>query len=87
MVQIMADEKMVVAQPEKKDDDVKILDHYMLNANGLNVEVNIKQTTDFVPLYEVIFPGIGIATKLLLVSLRGEMINMVPIDAQRIQIK
>ena len=46
----MADEKMVVAQPEKKDDDVKILDHYMLNANGLNVEVNIKQTTDFVPL-------------------------------------
>ena len=83
----MADEKMVVAQPEKKDDDVKILDHYMLNANGLNVEVNIKQTADFVPLYEVIFPGIGIATKLLLVSLRGEMINMVPIDAQRIQIK
>ncbi len=71
-----------------KSDDVKILDHYSLNANGLHVEVDIKQTgAEFVPNYEVTFPGIGIATKLLLLSLRSEMVTMTPIDPSRIQIK
>lgn len=74
----MADDKM----------EEKVLEHYNLNANGLPVEVNIKQIpNEFVPAYEVTFPGIGVATKLLILSLRNELLSMVPIDPSRIQNK
>ena len=65
----------------------KVLDHYNLDARGLPVEVNIVSTDDFAPHYEVIFPGIGTATKLLILSLRNELLTMVPIDPAKIQIK
>ncbi len=71
-----------------KADEVKMLAHYNLNANGIPVEVNIKQIpSEFVPSYDVTFPGIGVATKLLLISLRTDLLSMVPIDTAKIQNK
>ena len=42
---------------------------------------------DFVPGYILTFPGIGSATKLLIMSLREELLSMVPIDPSRVQDK
>ncbi len=65
----------------------KVLQHYNLTANGLPIEVNIRHTDDFVPRYEVTFPGIGAATKLLILSLRAELLVLVPIDPTKSQDK
>jgi flagellar protein FlaI len=65
---------------------IKILAHYNLNANGIPIEVNIKSVdNEFVPIYEVSSPGIGVATKLLLISLRSDLLAMVTIDTAKIQ--
>lgn len=71
----------------QQQDETKVLDRYTLSANGLPVEVTIRQTADFVPRYEVAFPGIGTATKLLILSLRSELLALVPIDPTKIQEK
>ena len=39
------------------------------------------------PLYNVTFPGIGDATKLLIMSFRSELTAMVPIDPSRLEDK
>jgi flagellar protein FlaI len=62
----------------------KILEQYELNVHGMKVQIKISQTTDFVPFYAVTFPGIGLATKLLLNSLRAELTGMVPFDPSQI---
>ena len=63
-----------------------VLDHYTLSANGLPVTIDIKETSDeFVPIYEINVPGISSATKLLISSLRNELLTMVPIDPARVQ--
>ncbi len=72
---------------QDNDGETKVLLHYSLLANGLPVEINIKQTKDFVPGYNIIFPGIGTATKLLVLSLRSELLSMVPIDPSKINEK
>ena len=63
----------------------KALAEYQLDANGMVVTIQINEGRDFVPLYNVIFPGIGNATKLLIMSLRPELTSMVPIDPARIE--
>jgi flagellar protein FlaI len=61
---------------------------YELDANGLIVDVKIKDSEDeFVPLYEITVPGVGDATKVLLLSLRQEMLSLVAIDPNRVQDK
>ncbi len=76
------------AEKDSKQDVTKTLAHYNLNANGLPVEVNIQLfANEFVPTYAVTFPGIGAATKLLLLSLRTDLLSMVSIDTARIQNK
>ncbi len=64
-----------------------ILSHYAINANGIPVDVDIRQTGEFAPLYEITYQGIGVATKLLLLSLRNDLLAMVPIDVAKIQNK
>jgi flagellar protein FlaI len=60
--------------------------NYNLDVHGMRVEIKIDQTQqDFTPQYLVSFPGIGSATKLLLMSLRGELTSMVSIDPSRVQ--
>ncbi len=59
----------------------KVLAEYALDVHGMKVQIKITQTEDFVPFYSVTFPGIGMATKLLLSSLRSELTSMVPLEA------
>ena len=61
------------------------LDSYDLDAHGMKVHIDIALGEDFVPLYNLTFPGIGSATKLLIMSLREELLSMVPIDPSKIQ--
>ncbi len=65
----------------------KVLESYDLDAHGMRVHIDIVQTPDFVPLYNLTFRGIGSATKLMIMSLREELLSMVPIDPSRIQDK
>lgn len=60
---------------------------YELDAHGLRVKIRIVDRGSFVPIYEVDVPGLGEATKVLLISLRQELLSMVPIDPTRIEDK
>ncbi|MGC8671418.1 MAG: hypothetical protein ACP5TJ_00810, partial [Candidatus Micrarchaeia archaeon] len=60
---------------------------YELDAHGLPIEVTIADRGDFVPIYEVTVPGLGEATKILLLSLRPQLLSLVPIDPTRIEDK
>lgn len=64
-----------------------ILDAYDLDAHGMRVHIEIAESGEFAPLYNLTFRGIGTATKLLIMSLREELLSMVPIDPSRIQDK
>lgn len=65
----------------------EILAQYSLDVHGMNVLITISKTLDFVPLYSVSFQGVGLPTRLLLTSLRPELIAMVPIDPSQISRK
>ncbi|MCW6159858.1 MAG: Flp pilus assembly complex ATPase component TadA [Candidatus Micrarchaeales archaeon] len=79
------------AKRDEEEDDPspeQVLYHYNLNANGLPIEVNIKEMpSEFVPIYEVTVPGVGMATKVLILSLRTELLTMVPIDPSKTENK
>ena len=60
---------------------------YELDAHGTTVRIEIIEGSEFVPIYTVSFPGIGDATKLLIMSLRSELTSMVPIDPSKIEDK
>ncbi len=60
---------------------------YELDAHGLKVKIRIVDKGSFIPIYEVTVPGLGDATKVLLISLRQELLSMVPIDPTRIEDK
>ncbi|MDE1827801.1 MAG: CpaF family protein [Candidatus Micrarchaeota archaeon] len=61
-------------------------EEYQLDAHGLKANVKISEMpNEFVPMYEVTVPGLGEATKILLVSLRSELLSLVPIDPTRIE--
>ncbi|VVB77502.1 putative KH and PIN-domain containing protein [uncultured archaeon] len=66
---------------------VKEYSSYELDANGLHVKIRIIDKGDFTPVYEVTTPGIGDATKVLMISLRQSLMSMVPIDPMRIEDK
>src|SRR5690348_14176067 len=73
-------EKMVV--------DQNTYEEYQLDAHGLKVNIKISQSqSEFVPFYEITVPGLGEATKILLGSLRQELLSLVPIDPTRIEDK
>ncbi len=65
----------------------KILETYNLDAHGLSVNITIKDEGGFTPIYYILIPGLGDATKILLQSLRQELISMVPIDIMKIESK
>ncbi|HUY70075.1 MAG TPA: ATPase, T2SS/T4P/T4SS family [Candidatus Baltobacteraceae bacterium] len=64
-----------------------VLEEYNLDAHGMTVHIRVVRSGDFMPYYNLTFPGIGNATKLLINSLRGELISMVPIDPTKIEDK
>src|SRR5271154_4944606 len=63
---------------------VKEFGAYSLNASGIEARIKIVDRGGFVPSYEVNVPGLGEATKILLMSLRGELLNLVPVDTTKI---
>lgn len=63
----------------------KVYETYNLDANGLKVVINIEDKGDFVPAYDVSFAELGKATRLLLLSFRQELLNVVPIDTSKIE--
>ncbi|MGC8662274.1 MAG: type II/IV secretion system ATPase subunit [Candidatus Micrarchaeia archaeon] len=69
------------------DANEKVYDEYSLDAHGLKVKIRIVDKGDFVPIYEVTMPGVGDATKILLISERQELLSLVPIDPMRIEDK
>lgn len=69
-----------------ENNQMTTLASYNLDVHGMRVEIKIEQAAnDFTPHYVVSFPGIGNATKLLLMSFRGELTSMVSIDPTRVQ--
>ncbi|MDE1834021.1 MAG: CpaF family protein [Candidatus Micrarchaeota archaeon] len=63
---------------------VKEFASYSLNASGVEARIRIVDRGGYVPNYEVSVPGLGEATKILLLSLRNELLNIVPVDMTRI---
>ena len=69
-------------------ESVEIIQSYTLDASGTDVNVRIYTVKDeYVPIYEVTIPGIGTATKLLLMSFRPELISTIPLDTTRLSEK
>ena len=69
--------------PDQKKKE-NVFTTYELNANGLSVSVVVADIGSFVPEYRVSVAGLGEATRVLLMSFRQEMLNLVPIDPNRI---
>ena len=69
------------------EEQENILAEYDLDVHGTPTHIKIYIGSDFVPIYEVTFQGIGEATKFLLLSLRSELVLMVPIDPLRVETK
>ncbi len=61
-----------------------VMNRYEFDVKGLKVNVEISRTGDFVPFYRIAFPEIGEATRVLLLSLRPELLSLVPIDQTRV---
>ena len=57
---------------------------YDLNANGILAHIHIVDSGGFVPTYEVTVPGLGDATRILITSLRQELLRLVPIDTSKV---
>ncbi len=83
------DNKIDVTPPSKNNStETKVLYEYDLEANGLQAHVKIyTSASEFVPIYEVNFKGVSIATRLLLLSMRRPLLTMVPVDLSRIEDK
>ncbi len=65
--------------------NVTELDEYSFDVHGMKVTIHIYQSDqDFAPTYEVIFQSIGKATKLLIDSLKPQLVSLVPIEIGRL---
>ena len=64
--------------------DPKEYASYDLNANGILAHIRIFDGGEFVPTYEITMPGIGDATRILIISLRQELLRLVPIDISKL---
>ena len=63
----------------------KVLESYTLDVKGTVVHVRIYTADDvYTPIYETTYPGMGAATQLLLLSLRPDLMLLVPLDPNRL---
>ncbi|MGB9703233.1 MAG: hypothetical protein ACPLXS_00760, partial [Candidatus Micrarchaeales archaeon] len=62
----------------------KELASYDVDANGLPAHIRIVDKNEYVLSYQVTIPGISEATKVILDSLRPNLITLVPIDPTRL---
>ncbi len=75
---------MVMAGEKLGENKTEKLVSYEFDVKGLKVNVEIVNSGDFVPSYSITFQGIGEATKVLLLSLRPELLSVVSIDQSRV---
>lgn len=75
----------MAAESPELNNPIQVHESYSLDANGLKVNIRIIEKGEFVPIYEVTVPGLGEATRVLLLSLRQELVNLVPIDPGRVE--
>ncbi|MEM0148875.1 MAG: ATPase, T2SS/T4P/T4SS family [Candidatus Micrarchaeaceae archaeon] len=72
------------------DDNVtagNVLASYTLDVHGLKADISIEDTGKFALEYKVNVVGLGDASKILLNSMRPELLSLVPIDPTRIEDK
>jgi len=65
----------------------KELASYNIDANGLPAQIRVVDKGEYVFSYQVTIPGISEATKVILDSLRPNLITLVPIDPSRLSQK
>ena len=58
----------------------EVLESYSLDAEGLPVNVKIVKGRDFVPLYLINIPGLGEGTKIVLNTLKGELVTEIRLE-------
>ena len=77
-----AEAKPVPAHVRERSVDAKerLIDEYVINAEGMPVNIRIMIGRDFVPLYELLIPGLGEGTKIVLNTMKGELITEVKLD-------
>jgi len=70
--------------PAAGKQEEKVLEQYSIDAEGIPVNIRIVQTRDFVPTYELSIPGLGEGTKIVLNTLKGELITEVKLDVSEL---
>ncbi len=62
----------------------EVLEAYSYNAGGMPVDVKIVKKEEFVPYYMIAIPGLGQGTKILLSTLKGELVTEVKLEVSEI---
>jgi flagellar protein FlaI len=62
----------------------KVLESYRVNAAGLTANVSILSTEEFVPIYSVEMPEVGLGTKTILNQIRMQLIKQTTIKVREI---
>ncbi|MFH1470377.1 MAG: ATPase, T2SS/T4P/T4SS family, partial [Candidatus Micrarchaeota archaeon] len=71
-------------KPTEKKNQGEVIDSYSFNAGGMPVDVKIIRKEEFVPYYTMAIPGLGQGTKILLSTLKGELITEVKLEVSEI---
>jgi flagellar protein FlaI len=81
----MVDDKSKLKPPVPRFSPTNELDTYSFNNEGIQVQIRIiSYASDFVPHYEISVRGLSEGTKLVLNTLRGELITDVKLDITEI---
>jgi flagellar protein FlaI len=88
MVIDMAEEKTKpsVSRPRIKENVQKhrVIESYFFKSENIPVNVKIIDRNDYVPYYELVIPGLAEGTKIVLNTLKGELITKVKLDITEI---
>ncbi len=76
----MTEKKTGAQAPDEGD----VLESYSFNAGGMPVDIKIVRKEEFVPHYVMAIPGLGQGTKILLSTLKGELITDVKLEVSEI---
>ena len=63
---------------------MKVFEKYDVMASGVPATISIKETKDFVPLYSIDFPEIGVGTEKILEQARVDLIKETKLKARDI---
>ncbi len=73
-----------MAQKDKDPLPEGVIDGYSFNAGGMPVDIVIIKKEEFVPHYNISIPGLGEGTRILLTTLKGELITRVKLEVSEI---